>query len=237
MSTSAGLVKSPGRVPSDLRRHSIVTALLLLAAVPGSLASLTACSKDESGATASQSAAPARLPDWRGVWSAYPNVFDGAYDPFKASDGPPAPGLLPPYKPEYMAQFQQHFQAFLSRKPLKGLNNGMFCTPSGVVGFMGGVYPMQFVIGPDLVAVLSEYDNKYRLIFTDGRPHRADADPTYRGDAIGHWEGETLVVETTNMRTDTALDGLGRNPQRPGTRRGTHSPRGCQLHGDRDCRS
>ncbi len=168
---------------------------LLLAAL------LVACSNDKPRVTG--------LPDWRGVWSAYPNVFDGAYDPFKAGDGPPPPGAVPPYKSEYMAQFQQNFQDFLSRKPLKKLNNGMFCTPSGVVGFMGGVYPMQFIIVPELVAVLSEYDNKYRLIFTDGRPHRADAEPTYRGDAIGHWEGDTLVVETTNMRTDTALNGLG----------------------------
>ena len=116
---------------------------------------------------------------------------------------------MPTYKPEYMAQFQKNYQTFMDRKPIKGLNNGMFCKPSGLVGYVLGIYPMQIIIGPDLVAVLSEFDNKYRLIFTDGRPHRADADPTFHGDSIGHWEGDTLVVETTNLRTDTSLDGLG----------------------------
>jgi hypothetical protein len=173
------------------------------------LASGAGCHRDPPRSGTPQPAASAARPDWRGVWSAYPNVFDGAYDPFKPPDGPPPPGMVPPYKPQYMAQFQKNFQTFLARKPIKGLNNGMFCKPPGVLGFMLGIYPMQIVIGPDVVVVLTELDNQYRLIFTDGRPHRADADPTYRGDSIGHWEGDTLVVETTNLRTDTSLDGLG----------------------------
>jgi hypothetical protein len=173
------------------------------------LASFAACTGDRAVTGASQPAAAAGAPDWRGVWSAYPNVFDGGYDPFKPIDGPPPPGMVPPYKPPYMTEFQKNYQAFMARKPIRGLNNGMFCRPSGLVGYMLGIYPMQIVIGPDVVVVLSEFDNKYRLIFTDGRPHRADADPSYHGDSIGHWEGDTLVVETTNLRTDTSLDGLG----------------------------
>jgi hypothetical protein len=43
----------------------------------------------------------------------------------------------------------------------------------------------------------------YRIIPTDGRPHRADADPTYYGDSVGHWEGETLVVDVTNFVEST----------------------------------
>jgi hypothetical protein len=43
----------------------------------------------------------------------------------------------------------------------------------------------------------------YRIIPTDGRPHRADANPSYYGDAVGHWEGDTLVIETTNFVEDT----------------------------------
>jgi len=43
----------------------------------------------------------------------------------------------------------------------------------------------------------------YRIIPTDGRKHRADANPSYYGDAVGRWEGDTLIVETTNFVEDT----------------------------------
>ncbi len=43
----------------------------------------------------------------------------------------------------------------------------------------------------------------YRIIPIDGRAHRADADPTYYGDSVGHWEGSTLVVDVNNFVEDT----------------------------------
>jgi hypothetical protein len=43
----------------------------------------------------------------------------------------------------------------------------------------------------------------FRVIPTDGRPHRAKANPSAYGDSIGHWEGDTFVVESTNFRDDT----------------------------------
>ena len=45
--------------------------------------------------------------------------------------------------------------------------------------------------------------NTFRIIPTDGRKHRADTNPSYYGDAVGHWEGDTLVVDTTNFVEDT----------------------------------
>jgi len=45
--------------------------------------------------------------------------------------------------------------------------------------------------------------NTYRIIPTDGRPHRVDANPSYYGDSIAHWEGEKLVVDVTNFVEDT----------------------------------
>jgi hypothetical protein len=48
----------------------------------------------------------------------------------------------------------------------------------------------------------------YRIIPTDGRPHRADANPTYYGDSVAHWEGDALVVDVTNF-VDTSWFGEG----------------------------
>ena len=45
--------------------------------------------------------------------------------------------------------------------------------------------------------------NTFRIVPTDGRPHRADANPSYYGDAVGRWEGDTLVIDTTNFVEDT----------------------------------
>ena len=51
--------------------------------------------------------------------------------------------------------------------------------------------------------------NLFRVIPTDGRPHRADADPSYMGDSIGRFEGDTLVVDVTNFNDDTWLGSDG----------------------------
>jgi hypothetical protein len=43
----------------------------------------------------------------------------------------------------------------------------------------------------------------YRVIPTDGRGHRVNANPSAYGDSVGHWEGNTLVIETTSFSEDT----------------------------------
>jgi hypothetical protein len=45
--------------------------------------------------------------------------------------------------------------------------------------------------------------NTFRVIPADGRPHRKDANPSYYGDSVGHWEGDTLVVDSTSFVEDT----------------------------------
>ena len=69
-------------------------------------------------------------------------------------------------------------------------------------------YPMEFVIQPDRVVILHEISSQVRRIYTDGRKHPApeDLDPTYMGHSIGHWEGDTLVVDTVGMKGDTVYD-------------------------------
>ncbi len=57
----------------------------------------------------------------------------------------------------------------------------------------------QIVQTPKFVVMLSETYHGFKIIPTDGRPHRDDAPPAYRGDSVGRWEGDTLVVDTTNF--------------------------------------
>ena len=72
--------------------------------------------------------------------------------------------------------------------------------------------PRQIVQTPKLTAIFYQVDGgdgdqpgSYRLVPTDGRPHRADVDPSYFGDSIGHWEGDTLVVDVTHFNDETGL--------------------------------
>ena len=58
--------------------------------------------------------------------------------------------------------------------------------------------------------MLTETYHSFQIIPTDGRPHRDDVPPSYRGDAVGHWEGDTLVVDTTNFADSTWMFAEGR---------------------------
>jgi hypothetical protein len=68
----------------------------------------------------------------------------------------------------------------------------------------------QIVATPKFVVFLSETYHGFQLIPTDGRPHRDDVPPAYRGDSVGHWERDTFVVETTNFTDETWMFAEGR---------------------------
>ena len=58
---------------------------------------------------------------------------------------------------------------------------------------------------PGLVAILHEEIHEVRLIHLDGRPHAGTSIRQWLGDSRGHWEGDTLVVETTNFHHDATF--------------------------------
>jgi hypothetical protein len=68
---------------------------------------------------------------------------------------------------------------------------------------------LQIVQGPGYVSLLHEIDHSTRVIPTDGRPHIPQNVRQWQGDSVGHWEGNTLVVDTTNFTALTAFRGSG----------------------------
>ena len=68
----------------------------------------------------------------------------------------------------------------------------------------------QIVQTPKFVIVLTETYHGFQIIPFDGRPHRDDTPPEYRGDAIGRWDGDTFVVDKTNFSDDTWISAEGR---------------------------
>ncbi|HYV64432.1 MAG TPA: hypothetical protein VE958_17235 [Bryobacteraceae bacterium] len=81
------------------------------------------------------------------------------------------------------------------------------CKPTGVPGAYFVPYQWEIVQGRDRVVIVYEYPHLFRVIPTDGTPHPADPDPTWMGDSVGRWDGDTLVVDTIGFNDKTELPG------------------------------
>jgi hypothetical protein len=87
------------------------------------------------------------------------------------------------------------------------LGLGAQCLPPGVPGATLAPYPLQIVAKPDLVVILYEAYNIFRIIPLN-RGHGEDLDPTWLGHSVGHWDGDTLVVDVTGFNDKTQLAGF-----------------------------
>ena len=88
-------------------------------------------------------------------------------------------------------------EAELKRENRGAENPTAFCLPWGPL--LDGPFPFKFIQAPTVIVVLIEDIFSYRQIFLDGRGHPKDADPTWMGHSVGHFEGDTLVVDTANF--------------------------------------
>lgn len=83
------------------------------------------------------------------------------------------------------------------------------CLPPGVPNVYTHAYPVEILQVPGRTIMFFEYGHLVRQIFTDGRDHVKDANPTWMGDSTGKWEGDTLVVDSTGFNDKTWLDVSG----------------------------
>jgi hypothetical protein len=81
------------------------------------------------------------------------------------------------------------------------------CLPPGIPRLYQTPFPFQVFQLPDRVLFVFEGGSHvWRPVYTDGRRHSKDPNPTYLGESIGHWEGDTLVVDTIGFNDRTWLD-------------------------------
>jgi hypothetical protein len=110
----------------------------------------------------------------------------------------------PPY-PEFIGQakldFEEGQKARAERKPYRDAIGQ--CFPAGIPMLMTRVWPIMMVQLPTVIYMVSNFNNGFRQIFLDGRdysdPHKVIY--TYNGESIGHWEKDTLVVDTKYIET------------------------------------
>lgn len=101
-------------------------------------------------------------------------------------------------------------ELFKQRQANKMRDNPMIqCLPAGVPRLDAYIHPYKIVQTPELIVILYESQTLFRQIFTDGRPHPKDAEPSWLGYSVGRWEGDTMVVETIGFNDKTWLDGFG----------------------------
>jgi hypothetical protein len=83
------------------------------------------------------------------------------------------------------------------------------CLPVGVPRAELIGFPFKIVQTPGLMVMLFEGDNSRRQIYTDGRKLPADPNPAWMGYSIGHWEGDTLVIDSAGFSDKVWIDGFG----------------------------
>ena len=84
------------------------------------------------------------------------------------------------------------------------------CLPPGIPRLYATPFPFQVYQVPDRVIFIFEGGaHIWRVVYTDGRPHVKDPNPSFVGDSVGHWEGDTLVVDTIGFNETTWLDQEG----------------------------
>ena len=74
------------------------------------------------------------------------------------------------------------------------------CLPAGFPSGMLYILPIQIVQNPSHIVIIPELQRAPRIIPTDGREHRTGIEPTYYGDSVGKWEGDTLVIDSVNFK-------------------------------------
>jgi hypothetical protein len=162
--------------------------------------------------TAADWAALAKLPDFNGVWevglgggggggrAAAPAAAPGGRGDAAAKGGGRAAGAGragrgggPSLTPAYAAKAQA--RGTNSADDAQAAN----CLPPGLPAIMSQPYPMEFLLTPGKVTIIIEAYTQVRHIYTDGRALPADPDPLFYGTSVGHWEDDTLVVETVGL--------------------------------------
>jgi hypothetical protein len=168
-----------------------VTTLLLALSVFSSI------SPAQTGASSANEKpqVPVSIPDISGVWM--------GRELSKTFKGDTLPPLQPAADATYKAtQSKDH-------KDHAGTDPYLSCYPPGVPRILLIPFPFEIIQTSGRVLMLFEYDHFVRQIYTDGREHPKDLDPTWMGNSIGNWNGDTLVIDTIGFNDKTWLDMMG----------------------------
>lgn len=144
----------------------------------------------------------AETPDFTGVWGVYRGGRGS--DP-KLAPAPAGPLVL---KPEYAKPYEARraLEAEANKRGEQLATAGSQCIPYGMPGMMSvAIYPVEFIQTAKQTTIISEAFSEVRRIYM-GVPQAkvADVAPGYYGHSVGHWDGDTLVVDTIGIKSSIA---------------------------------
>ncbi len=138
----------------------------------------------------------AKLPNWQGIWQ-----LDWEHNLSLLGGMSPEDDLTPQAKARYTSfTAKQKFGEDVQPQTAN-------CLPPGMPQIMTQPYPIEFLFNPGKVVILIEAYEQERTVYTDGRSHPTGGalTPTFQGNSIGHWDGDTLVVDTVGFVPDTII--------------------------------
>jgi len=137
-------------------------------------------------------------PDITGRWARY-GFFGRAVDPRYAAPPPGKMILREPYAKAYAARTKVEEHSDQEGTPIAA--PGVDCLPYGMPEMMSAIYPLEILQTPGQVTIIAEAFSQVRRIYL-GEPQMkiSDVAPGYYGHSVGHWEGDTLVVDTVGVK-------------------------------------
>ena len=156
----------------------------------------------ESGSIAREPLPGGQGADFRGVWI---RRYEHAWENHAFSEEPP------PMTPWAQERFRASRPVFgPDSVPVVETNDPTYqCLPPGVPRIYAHPAAFEIIQFSDRVMIVYEYQQQFRIIFTDGRGHRTGRPATWMGESVGRWEGDTLVVESVNFNDKTWVDRRG----------------------------
>jgi len=185
-------------MPHHRHIYRFAAAALLI----GPLAFAQDAPKKYKAPTVADWTAVGKLPDFTGVWEIPMGGGRAGAGRGAAPAGVPAgrgrgPAPQPQLTPEYAAKAKEMAAAATRAEDNQTAN----CLPPGLPAIMGQPYPVEVLMTPGLVTVVIEAYTQVRHIHTDGRALPDDPDPSFNGTSVGHWDGDTLVVESVGFES------------------------------------
>jgi hypothetical protein len=191
---STTITPQPGRVTprgSQAVTPTATTTYTLTVTGPNNQTETRTLTVNVTGSTAPVSTAAVKRPDLSGVYN-----FGGGGGGGRGGAAPAGPELKPGKE---------------SYRVVRGPNDAGYlsdCMPVAGPAAYGVPYPFQIIQNDKYVVIFHEYPGTFRIINTNGGLHSVDPDPTWLGEAIGKWEGDTFVVDTIGFNTRTELNGF-----------------------------
>jgi len=115
-------------------------------------------------------------------------------------------GRLPPFTARGKAEWDARVKAENDGSPMADASS--YCWPHGVPRVMNSPYPIQIIQTAGETVFVHEVAHNIRHIYMD-QPHPQPVTPSFMGDSVGHWEGDTLVIDTIGLNDRTWIDEIG----------------------------